>query len=578
MTQTLADIIASGLQEPSVAAILYPTSMVDGSTMSIYIGNGRGLRKSLSNVFDGTHYFVPCIKTVPSITDTLQLFMGSNSSLCTYGDMELNINSTRKIINGLTWDEVLSTYSFRGNPFDLLVGFPDWDWAEWMPIMTQGVMDTPVCTRSTMTIPIWGRARKYFDMTVPTREYSNQCFTPWSASTGITTLKAISPTTDNGHWYLATAGTPGTTGASEPSWGTTNGGTTADNGITWTCCEIPEGTQGKKIPWVFGTVYNYEPDLVDETSHIYCTCDVQDMTKLESVDAVYWDGVLKTLTTHYTVSFHNDILKMGSDPGGTVTIDAKGKQQYRGGVATCQGLADVFVALLTMAGVSVGDISATLIQEFQNSSMWPVGLVLNGNGAKLSASLDALFLGTNCAWFHDRVGLWNAIHVVDPDTRSTYDLELDEKRVTNLSQTFDERLYYKTTMGFKRNWSPMEVTATSVTEADRTWFAEEYSTVVVEDSSIQTLFPETALEYGPNETCLQTEGDAQAICTECQTLFGKTRRIITCTVNRRGLNTSLGKYVWLTYPRFGLDNGKGFVIVGTEDNPTSGTTILTLWG
>lgn len=42
------------------------------------------------------------------------------------------------------------------------------------------------------------------------------------------------PTTPNGYWYYVSID-GGTSGASEPFWGITPGGTTVDNGLTWTC-------------------------------------------------------------------------------------------------------------------------------------------------------------------------------------------------------------------------------------------------------------------------------------------------------------------------------------------------------
>ncbi|MBC2668768.1 hypothetical protein ACFOON_15120 [Novosphingobium piscinae] len=51
-------------------------------------------------------------------------------------------------------------------------------------------------------------------------------------STAVTVGQTTVPATSNGRMYRCT--TAGTTGASEPTWGTTNGGTTSDGTAVWT--------------------------------------------------------------------------------------------------------------------------------------------------------------------------------------------------------------------------------------------------------------------------------------------------------------------------------------------------------
>lgn len=58
--------------------------------------------------------------------------------------------------------------------------------------------------------------------------------TTWTADTAKAVGDIVKATTYNSHTYLCT--TAGTTHASiEPTWGTTNGGTTSDGTVTWTC-------------------------------------------------------------------------------------------------------------------------------------------------------------------------------------------------------------------------------------------------------------------------------------------------------------------------------------------------------
>lgn len=57
--------------------------------------------------------------------------------------------------------------------------------------------------------------------------------TGWVEDTKYSLGDIIKPTTYAGYWYTCT--TKGTSNSSEPSWGTTIGGTTEDNDVVWTC-------------------------------------------------------------------------------------------------------------------------------------------------------------------------------------------------------------------------------------------------------------------------------------------------------------------------------------------------------
>lgn len=54
----------------------------------------------------------------------------------------------------------------------------------------------------------------------------------WAPATAYSVGDYVIPTAANGRLYKCTTG--GTSGGSEPSWGTVDGGTTNDNGVVWT--------------------------------------------------------------------------------------------------------------------------------------------------------------------------------------------------------------------------------------------------------------------------------------------------------------------------------------------------------
>lgn len=67
----------------------------------------------------------------------------------------------------------------------------------------------------------------HFGLIIATRGYSNSI-----RSTAVSVGDTVIPATPNGRLYRCTTG--GTTGASEPTWGTTDGGTTNDGTAVWT--------------------------------------------------------------------------------------------------------------------------------------------------------------------------------------------------------------------------------------------------------------------------------------------------------------------------------------------------------
>jgi phage tail sheath gpL-like len=71
----------------------------------------------------------------------------------------------------------------------------------------------------------------------------------WVLTTSYPVGAMTQPTTANGYFYKATTG--GTSGASQPTWPTTVGGTVTDGSVTWTCAGAI--LTGGVIPFAFGS-------------------------------------------------------------------------------------------------------------------------------------------------------------------------------------------------------------------------------------------------------------------------------------------------------------------------------------
>ena len=66
--------------------------------------------------------------------------------------------------------------------------------------------------------------------------FGSDAYTAWAANTAYNKGVFRRATTYNNHIYECT--TAGTSGATEPTWGTTDGGTTSDGSVTWTCRSV----------------------------------------------------------------------------------------------------------------------------------------------------------------------------------------------------------------------------------------------------------------------------------------------------------------------------------------------------
>ncbi len=100
----------------------------------------------------------------------------------------------------------------------------------------------------------------------------------WVQNTAYTLGDVVKPTSYASHAYkVTTAGTSHAT--TQPTWGTTNGGTTVDNTVTWTCydpkCYQIKAPQGSTVPYV---TFGLETEV-----------PIGDFTDFESVESLtFW--------------------------------------------------------------------------------------------------------------------------------------------------------------------------------------------------------------------------------------------------------------------------------------------------
>jgi len=118
----------------------------------------------------------------------------------------------------------------------------------------------------------------------------------WAATTAYALGDVMKPSTYASHAYKCT--TAGTSTSSEPTWGTTNGGTTADGTVTWTCFDPKtyqiKSPQGSTVPYVTFGVLTESPigdfgdfeTISNLTYWVNCFSDVSTADVSEIADEV----------------------------------------------------------------------------------------------------------------------------------------------------------------------------------------------------------------------------------------------------------------------------------------------------
>lgn len=394
-----------------------------------------------------------------------------------------------------------------------------------------------------------------------------------------------------------------------------------------------EGTNadigGQLKPRVIGQVFNIEPVLVNTDRLIYQVDGAVglstgwSMTVYDMGVATWTAGANYTslsdmqanppLPGQYRVLPSLGCFRLGSQSGGRLTCDVFNP-------ATVTGTA------LTPTAVTAGDLHAVVRQivfeagatsspGFQPLSSYFVtsnllnappqvgvyittddsGLdVLNNVLKAVQASADFIQDGTLSV---SKGATLNQARV-DNLTGSSWQVNLTEADIKGLRviQTDDEDRsipVWRVTVNYAKNWSPLtdNEIAGSASAARRNYLQQSFQSSVASDTTVQTVWPNS-----PElviDTALVLKADADAEAARLLNLY-KVRRLVlevdipveyalnpaSVGVDSSGLRISCspGKIAMLTYPRFGLDAGKAFLIINRSVKVRDRVVTLTLWG
>jgi hypothetical protein len=347
---------------------------------------------------------------------------------------------------------------------------------------------------------------------------------------------------------------------------------------------------GKPKPKAYGQVREIEPVAVDPANLVYQYNDGSTQSSNNWKDAgvaLTSDGDVADLYAtsvvagHYKTDLAHGLLRLGSEPIGTLTGDVQGDASGSGYVYSA---ADIIRRILTTAaGLADGDLdlSTFTVANAANSAV-------NGHYSRLDpididVVIDLLASSIGAFWTYSRAGLFRLIILDEPGMSIATIGLMNDVVQDSMSKPAPVPPAKRLRLGYKKFWTTQtsDALAISVSPADKANYAEEYRYVTAEDTSVATAHLDA--EELEQITLLDTEADAQTEADRRFALYSKRREVLRVPLVRSLFTRELGDVVQLgsDFTRYGLAFWKGVVVGLTEDAgdaKTAPSTELEIWG
>jgi uncharacterized Zn-binding protein involved in type VI secretion len=356
------------------------------------------------------------------------------------------------------------------------------------------------------------------------------------------------------------------------------------SGATWVGTN--EGQRdlcGVQKPLIYGAVKHFEPVLIDAARLIYQVHDgpIETMIAYDSGVALTDNGDTSDLFGASVASgkFKTDkgrgLFRLGSGPTGPLTVSAGG--DATDGYTNVAG--EIIRRIALRAGLREDQIDAGALNALSVARPGAIGLLVEPEMTAEDA-ITRICHSVGAYWTFSRKGLLSVGIVGQPETSLVEVTEADFED-GSLERTPAATPVKSWAVGYGRNYrvfSPEEIAGAILTFAPGTWLdlQREYRWAFAE-SVLADLTHATADEVF-SEGLYYEEAPARAEARRFLDLFSGAKDIYTLTLIRWPHTFEIGDTVALKIPRYGLEEGRSFIVVGWEENAGEGGTRVTLWG
>lgn len=359
------------------------------------------------------------------------------------------------------------------------------------------------------------------------------------------------------------------------------------NGLEGTASDL----KGKPKPRIFGQVLNISPTLVNTSKLTYQVND----GAVASIDAVYDRGLARTFSADYASSgaLQGATLATGSAlystckaegyfrlhdaASGQITADVT-----QGANAAARTVAKITEALALAAGVPSGEISASDVTALDTFNSAVVGIYLDGDSSAGDA-MDRVAASIGAFYGYDPAGMLRMGVLTVPSGSPV--LSIGPYSVlaglTRRTPKDNGVPIWSATAQHSRIWTVQgSDLAGAVTAARRAFLAQPTRAAApAVDVSVKLQFM-TAGEM-TLDTLLVDEAAAATEAARQLALHKVRRDIFDVPIPIDLYAAHPVKFmdvVSLTYPRFGLNSGKLFRVIGRSVELKRNRAVLTLWG
>ena len=339
---------------------------------------------------------------------------------------------------------------------------------------------------------------------------------------------------------------------------------------------VPAASVGLTIPVALGECKNVKPILIDDVNNKYQVHD-NSVVGYSSIVEAYDDGVALGLGVGYTDNADGTIT-LAAPATGVITCDIDGAKF--GDPATYQTkIADIAQGLLeTCAGFSASDIDAAYITQCNTDIPYKVGCYVKSLSSVLEV-LDTLISGIPMWYTFTRLGKFRIGEFKAPTGSADHAVGRGVILERTVKGESEEALIWRQIIKYDRNHYTISENScgVGVTLAQKAWFTEQWREDEYSDSAIKNKYS-LATEGDAKKSCLRLKADAIAVATKWVNLLGTQRRLYTYTVKPLTLDFEISDLITLTLPRFGLESGVLYRLVGLKEDYTNNKVELSLWG